>query len=135
MAKRIPEDQERGIRISELVEDGGWQIAHLAREVGVDRGRIYDWMNGASMNSTSLAALAGVLNTTRQYLLTGEGEISPAVSEEAAAAATMRQLLEIRSDQVTMQNDLAALVLEIQGLRADLRSNQAPGAQGREGQR
>lgn len=131
MGKRIPEDRERGLRISELVEDNGWQIAHLAREVGVDRGRIYDWMNGAPMNSTSLAALAGVLNTTREYLLTGEGSASPAPSTEAAA--TLMRLSEIRADQVTMQADLASLVLEIRGLREDLRSRRGLGARGRGG--
>lgn len=134
MAKRIPEDRERGLRISELVEDGGWQIAHLSREVGVDRGRIYDWMNGAPMNSTSLAALAGVLNTTREYLLTGEGPVSPPASTTGADAALVERILEIRGDQVAMQNDVAQLVLEIQGLRADLQKLQAPGAQGQEGQ-
>jgi len=129
MAKRITEDRERGLRISELVEDGGWQISHLAREVGVDRKRIYEWMNGAAMNSTSLAALAGVLDTTREYLLTGEGPVSPATSE--GAAATLDRLVEIRADQGAVQSDVAALILEIRGLREDLRSTQGRGEQGR----
>lgn len=134
MAKRIPEDRERGLRISELIEDGGWQVSHLAREIDADRSRIYDWMNGAAMNSASLTALAGALGTTREYLLTGEGPISREGEAGAAAAALQTQISEIRSDQVAMQSDLAKLVLEIQGLREDLRRIQAPGAQRQGGQ-
>lgn len=130
MTKRIPEDRERGLRISELVEDGGWQVAHLAREVGVDRGRIYDWMNGAPMNSTSLAALAGVLNTTREFLLTGNGPLSPKPSATEAGESETQDLLR---ELVAGQQELTATALRVERLLRDRREQEQPGAQRRSG--
>lgn len=127
MAEGVGRDEARGDRIRDLVQNGHWSATHLAREVGVDRTRIYDWMKGGAISSTNASELATALGTSRTYLLSGESPDPLAAGGDAAVRQLLEKMTEQQARQVEMQADLARLSLAVEGLREDLRSLRAPG--------
>jgi len=89
-------DKERGERIERLMERQGWKIAPLARAIGIDRKRIYEWRSGEPIGSDSLERLAVALETDRLYIETGEGE--PHRPREEPPALLLKRLLDAAAD-------------------------------------
>lgn len=133
MAEGETRDLARGERIRDLVEEGAWSVTHLAREIGVDRGRIYDWMKGGPIRSNNVSALAEALGTTRAYLLSAEDPGPLPTGVEEAVRQILGRLTEADARQVQIQSDLAQLTLAVEGLRADLRSSREHGGQAQGG--
>jgi hypothetical protein len=74
-----PPDMDRAGRLLELMEDQGWSPTHLAKEIArpgetADPSKVYRWLNGETISSEYLTPVCEVLETTRRYLITGEGE-------------------------------------------------------------
>jgi Cro/C1-type HTH DNA-binding domain len=66
-------DQERGKRIEDLMARQGEDSSHLARIMRVDRSQIYNWKSGKPISGESLERLAAALETTKRFIMTGEG--------------------------------------------------------------
>lgn len=83
-------DKERGKRVELLMSEQGWDVAHLARLIRVDRKAVYDWKNGKGIGSESLERLAVALETTRRFIETGEGAAH--YPRSSAPAVLLKQL-------------------------------------------
>jgi hypothetical protein len=72
VAKR-EKDPERASRLLALVEDQGWEKTHLARTIGADPSRVHGWLAGEPISSEHIEGLARALETTRLYIMSGDG--------------------------------------------------------------
>lgn len=85
-----PPDSARASRLQELLEDQGWEVAHLSRTIDADPSRVYGWLKGETISSENLDALAAALSTSRRYIMTGEGPAHDPAAPAALLAAARR---------------------------------------------
>ncbi len=71
MGERRRKDPSRGERLGNLRLDVDKSAIHVAREIGVSKGRIYAWENGDPINSENLDKLADALDTSLSSSSTG----------------------------------------------------------------
>lgn len=79
-------DPERGTRIEELMDRGGWSDSHLASVVDVRNDAPGRWKRGGPISSPKVGPLAHALGVNRDWLVSGEGDPSPPSGAEQAVA-------------------------------------------------
>ncbi|MEK0163977.1 helix-turn-helix domain-containing protein [Phaeobacter sp. A36a-5a] len=101
-----PDAATFGDRVAAARDAAGMTQAQLARRLGIKKSTLTGWEQDRSEpRANKLSMMAGLLNVSMRWLLTGEGE-----GMEAPAGEQMPQ-------------DLAAVMTELRQLREDLRSN------------
>ncbi len=87
-----------GDRIAAAREAAGLSQKELARRLDVKHGTLRGWEDDLSEpRANKLAMMAGLLNVTMAWLLTGEGDgVAPPVDETPVAADINAVLVEIR---------------------------------------
>ncbi|MFV1441338.1 helix-turn-helix domain-containing protein [Phaeobacter sp. JH20_36] len=101
-----PDAATFGDRVAAARDAAGMTQAQLARRLGIKKSTLTGWEQDLSEpRANKLSMMAGLLNVSMRWLLTGEGE-----GMEAPAGEQMPQ-------------DLAAVMTELRQLREDLRSN------------
>ncbi len=96
-----------GDRLTAARDAQGLSQAELARKLGVKLKTIQGWENDTSEpRANKLQMVAGLLNVSIRWLLTGEGEgvSEPATSEEIAAGAQdiLRDLQQMRTQMTQL---------------------------------
>ncbi|MGV6806008.1 MAG: helix-turn-helix domain-containing protein [Ruegeria sp.] len=102
-----PEAATFGDRVAGAREAAGMTQTQLARRLGVKKATVVGWENDLSEpRANKLSMMAGMLNVSIMWLLTGEGEgmDGPVLSEGA-------------------DMELAPLVAEIRAIRGEMRSS------------
>ncbi|WP_293573446.1 helix-turn-helix transcriptional regulator [Phaeobacter sp.] len=103
-----PEAATFGDRVAAAREAATMTQAQLARRLGVKKATLLAWEQDLSEpRANKLTMMAGLLNVSMGWLLTGEGEGMDAPAGE--------------SEQ--LPQDLSAILTELRQLREDLRSN------------
>ncbi|MCB1342606.1 MAG: helix-turn-helix domain-containing protein [Pseudooceanicola sp.] len=94
-----------GDRIAGARDASGMSQAELARRLGVAKTTLMAWEDDRSdPRANRLAMLAGMLNVSVSWLLTGTGDGIPAPSDRATPDKEARQVLaELRGLRVAMQ--------------------------------
>ena len=88
-----PEAATFGDRLAGAREAAGMTQAELARRLGVKKSTIGDWENDLSEpRANRLQMLAGILNVSISWLLTGEGE-GIETPDQPAEPVEMRELM------------------------------------------
>ena len=101
-----------GDRLAAAREAAGLSVAQLASHVGVRTKTLENWESDRSEPRANRAQmLAGVLNVSIMWLLTGEGEggVDPAAAAPAADGDLLRELRDIRILQHRLVDRLARL--------------------------
>lgn len=102
-----PESATFGDRVAGAREAAGMTQAQLARRLGVKKATVSGWEQDLSEpRANKLSMMAGLLNVSIMWLLTGEGE----GMEEPAG-------------EVTPIEGLSDVVMELRAIRAEMRSN------------
>ncbi|MCE8510301.1 helix-turn-helix transcriptional regulator [Ruegeria pomeroyi] len=102
-----PEAATFGDRLAAAREAADMTQAQLARRLGVKKSTISGWENDLSEpRANRLSMLAGLLNVSIVWLITGEGQGGEALTETDETA-----------------RDMAALLTELRSLRADLQAS------------
>lgn len=70
-------DVERGRRLCQLMDDVSISNIELAKLTGVSTPTVSMWRSGAEIKNRYLVAVAGRLNTSTDYLLSGEKKPDP----------------------------------------------------------
>lgn len=99
-----PDTATFGDRLAAAREAGGMTGSQLARRLGVKKSTVSDWENDLSEpRANRLAMMAGVLNVSIIWLLTGEGEgmSAPADAEDPADMGPL--LAELREIRATLR--------------------------------
>ena len=96
-----PDAATFGDRVAGAREVAGMSQAHLARLLGVKKSTLIGWEDDVSEpRANKLSMMAGLLNVSITWLLTGEGEgieLEEQVGERAELADYASELREIRS--------------------------------------
>ncbi|AFO88000.1 helix-turn-helix domain-containing protein [Phaeobacter inhibens] len=101
-----PEAATFGDRVAAARDAAGMTQAQLARRLGIKKTTLAGWEQDLSEpRANKLSMMAGLLNVSMRWLLTGEGE-----GMEAPAGEQVPQ-------------DLAAVMTELRQLREELRGN------------
>lgn len=101
-----PEAATFGDRVAAARDAAGMTKAQLARRLGIKKTTLAGWEQDLSEpRANKLSMMAGLLNVSMRWLLTGEGE-----GMEAPAGEQVPQ-------------DLAAVMTELRQLREELRGN------------
>lgn len=102
-----PDAATFGDRVAGAREAAGMTQSQLARRLGVKKATIISWEDDLSEpRANKLSMMAGMLNVSIKWLLTGEGEGTDApvdVSDESS--------------------DLSAIMAELRALRGEMRSS------------
>lgn len=86
----------------------------LARQLGVKLQTVRDWEDDVSEpRANKLQMLAGVLNVSMSWLLTGEGEGVSGPDEEASPGVTLEDITALRGDLVSALKRLERLELRL----------------------
>ncbi|WP_164659939.1 helix-turn-helix domain-containing protein [Tropicibacter sp. Alg240-R139] len=102
-----PESATFGDRVAGAREAAGMTQAQLARRLGVKKATVTGWEQDLSEpRANKLSMMAGLLNVSIMWLLTGEGE----GMEEPAG-------------EVTPIEGLSDVVMELRAIRAEMRAN------------
>jgi len=102
-----PEAATFGDRVAGAREAAGMTQTQLARRLGVKKSTVVAWENDLSEpRANKLSMMAGMLNVSIMWLLTGEGEGMDA--PDVAEAADM---------------ELAPLVAELRAIRGEMRAS------------
>jgi transcriptional regulator with XRE-family HTH domain len=102
-----PESATFGDRVAGAREATGMTQAQLARRLGVKKATVTGWEQDLSEpRANKLSMMAGLLNVSIMWLLTGEGE-----GMEAPAG------------EVTPIEGLSDVVAELRAIRSDMRAN------------
>lgn len=102
-----PEAATFGDRVAGAREAAGMTQAQLARRLGIKKNTLSGWEQDLSEpRANRLSMLAGILNVSITWLLTGEGE--GAILPE---------------DSAPEQVDFLAVLAEMRSIRADMRAN------------
>lgn len=102
-----PESATFGDRVAGAREAAGMTQAQLARRLGVKKATVSGWEQDLSEpRANKLSMMAGLLNVSIMWLLTGEGD----GMEEPAG-------------EVTPIEGLSDVVMELRAIRADMRAN------------
>jgi len=102
-----PEAATFGDRVAGAREAADMTQAQLARRLGVKKTTVRGWEEDLSEpRANKLSMMAGLLNVSIMWLLTGEGEgtASP-------------------SDTTTEAQDLSAILAELRAIRSEMRAN------------
>ncbi|MFC3615674.1 multiprotein-bridging factor 1 family protein [Lutimaribacter marinistellae] len=100
-----PDSATFGDRVAGAREAAGMTQAQLARRLGVKKATVVGWEDDVSEpRANKLSMMAGLLNVSIMWLLTGEGAgAEPPDAEETT--------------------DLSAIVAELRGIRAEMRTS------------
>ena len=102
-----PEAATFGDRVAGARDAADMTQAQLARRLGVKKTTVRSWEEDLSEpRANKLSMMAGLLNVSIMWLLTGEGEgtASPA-------------------DETTEAQDLSAILAELRAIRSEMRAN------------
>lgn len=100
-----PETATFGDRVAAARDAAGMTQTQLARRLGVKKSTVVGWENDLSEpRANKLSMMAGLLNVSIVWLLTGEGEGTEPPSE---------------GDELS--GDLAGLLIELRSLRQEMR--------------
>lgn len=101
-----PDTATFGDRVAGAREQAGMTQAQLARRLGVKKATLVGWENDLSEpRANKLSMMAGILNVSLMWLLTGEGEgMSP-------------------SDEVDAAPEMTAILSELRAIRTEMRAN------------
>ncbi|WP_420003279.1 helix-turn-helix domain-containing protein [Arenibacterium sp. LLYu02] len=100
-----PDAATFGDRVAAARESAGMSQSQLARRIGVKKSTLTAWEQDLSEpRANKLSMLAGLLNVSMAWLLTGEGDDLTAPVED------------------TLSADIAAMARELRALREDLRA-------------
>ncbi len=101
-----PEQATFGDRVAAARERAGMTQAQLAKRLGVKIGTLRGWEEDLSEpRANRLSMMAGILNVSIMWLLTGEGEGVESPAEEEALSADVTELLtELRTLKTTLRN-------------------------------
>lgn len=100
-----PDAATFGDRVAAARESAGMSQSQLARRIGVKKSTLTAWEQDLSEpRANKLSMLAGLLNVSMGWLLTGEGDDLTAPVED------------------TLSADIAAMARELRALREDLRA-------------
>lgn len=110
-----------GDRMAGAREAAGMTQAELARRLGVKHKTVVGWEQDMSEpRANKLQMLAGLLNVSITWLLTGEGDGVEAPSEETALAhdanAVMTEMRQLRSEIGRMSDRLGRLEKRMRGI-------------------
>lgn len=100
-----PDTATFGDRVAGAREAAGMTQAQLARRLGVKKATVAAWENDLSEpRANKLSMMAGLLNVSIMWLLTGEGDGMTAPADEAQPAADFAQVLaELREIRAAMR--------------------------------
>ncbi len=102
-----PEAATFGDRVAGARDATGMTQAQLARRLGVKKATVQGWENDLSEpRANKLSMMAGLLNVSIMWLLTGEGDGMSGPAEELRPA-----------------DDFAEVLAEMRAIRADMRAN------------
>ncbi|MBO9449975.1 helix-turn-helix transcriptional regulator [Tropicibacter sp. R16_0] len=102
-----PESATFGDRVAGAREAAGMTQAQLARRLGVKKATVSGWEQDLSEpRANKLSMMAGLLNVSIMWLLTGEGD---GMAEPAG--------------EVTPIEGLSDVVMELRAIRAEMRAN------------
>lgn len=102
-----PESATFGDRVAGAREAAGMSRSQLARRLGVKKATVQAWEEDLSEpRANRLSMMAGLLNVSIMWLLTGEGEGMSAPG-----------------DVTETEPDLSGVVAELRAIRADMRAN------------
>jgi transcriptional regulator with XRE-family HTH domain len=102
-----PEAATFGDRVAGAREQAGMTRAQLARRLGVKKATLSAWEEDLSEpRANKLSMMAGLLNVSIMWLLTGEGDGMSAPVEEASEAP-----------------DFSDILAELRAIRSELRAN------------
>lgn len=102
-----PDAATFGDRVAGAREATGMTQAQMARRLGVKKATVTGWENDLSEpRANKLSMMAGLLNVSIMWLLTGEGEGMAAPADDASEL-----------------QDLNAVLAELRAIRADMRAN------------
>lgn len=89
MARISERDVSRGERITDLMNGLGWSDISLADELGRDRTTVWRWKKGEPIEARYVGQLAGLLETSRGWIVSGppEAEGDPEKAGEKLAEA------------------------------------------------
>jgi transcriptional regulator with XRE-family HTH domain len=88
-----------GDRLCAAREAGGLSVAELARRIGVGDKTVRGWEDDQSEpRANRMQMLAGLLNVSLRWLMTGEGPGVAAPAEEAGAPPEAAALAELRAE-------------------------------------
>lgn len=100
-----------GDRLAAAREAAGLRAGDFAKRLGVKKSTVADWEADLSEpRANRLSMMAGLLNVSIGWLLTGEGDGVPVVDDAAAGDPDLVAIIgEIRDIRVTMKRDLDRL--------------------------
>lgn len=117
-----PDAATFGDRLSAAREQSGMSQDQLARRLGVKLKTVQAWENDMSEpRANRLNTVAGLLNVSIVWLITGEGDGVNAPDEEPASPDIREILLEIRTVQTQMKSSAEKLARLEKRLRAHLK--------------
>ncbi|MAC82194.1 MAG: transcriptional regulator [Rhodobacteraceae bacterium] len=106
-----PDSATFGDRLAGAREQAGMSQAQLARRLGVKKGTIVAWEDDHSdPRANKLQMLAGLLNVSMVWLLTGEGDGPEAPSDDEPPVGLVEAVSELRTlrGQLRQATDQAA---------------------------
>lgn len=108
-----------GDRLAAAREAAGLKQGELAKRLGIKRGTLANWEGDLSEpRANRLSMLAGLLNVSVGWLLTGDGDgVEMPGEEESAASDLLLIVQEIRVIRSRMKNDLEKLARLEKALR------------------
>ena len=102
-----PEAATFGDRVAGAREAAGMTQAQLARRLGVKKTTVRGWEEDLSEpRANKLSMMAGLLNVSIMWLLTGEGEGTASPAQDTTEA-----------------QDLSAVLAELRAIRTEMRAN------------
>ncbi|WP_372570980.1 helix-turn-helix domain-containing protein [Ruegeria jejuensis] len=121
-----PDAATFGDRVAGAREATGMTQTQLARRIGVKKATIASWENDlAEPRANKLSMMAGLLNVSIMWLLTGEGEGMDAPAEEGETDSELSSLVgelrAIRGEMRGLTERAARLEKKLRGL-AELRA-------------
>ncbi|MVO16935.1 helix-turn-helix domain-containing protein [Parasedimentitalea huanghaiensis] len=101
-----PDAATFGDRVAGAREVAGMSQAQLARRLGIKKSTLLGWEQDLSEpRANKLSMMAGVLNVSIKWLITGEGEGMSQLIEEMAVVGDFSEILnELREIRTEMRN-------------------------------
>ena len=104
-----------GQRIGQARQSAGLSVAQLARRLGVRNATLSNWESDKSQpRANRMTTLAGVLNVSPTWLLTGFGEEPSGTQGDAELAAIRTNLLELKEQLATMAERVDRLAARLE---------------------